>query len=48
MEEKKLLTCLSCGHTWNSKSKFKKITCPSCRGYVINPNFKFIKNENEK
>jgi len=36
MEEKNKLNCPKCGHEWETKSKLKLVTCPSCQLKVEN------------
>lgn len=31
------MLCPRCNHTWNSRSEYIWITCPSCMGKVRNP-----------
>lgn len=38
------LTCPKCKHTWETKSKLKLVTCPSCQLKVKNP----LKNKQDK
>lgn len=30
MENKIKMVCIKCGYNWSTKSKLKKVTCPSC------------------
>ncbi len=52
MIKKSEVECDKCNHKWNTSSKLKTVTCPSCQLKINNPYFnkdcKEVKNENNK